>query len=145
MNAALADSSSQPLAGIAAQFDRMDADTRHRAIYAQTLRDVYDEVDEALTRHRIPWDDFALLGLDGWMRFLDTMPSRRVNMHLRRQWARNAALPAKETDLNDWEYVGTAVAYCDVVTERQLADLVNRPSLVKKAVVIAHIRDLPAA
>jgi len=133
------------LAGLAALHAKMDTATRSRAIYAQTMVDIRDAIDEALVAHGVTWDEFAMLRLEGWMRFLDNMPSRRVDMHLRRQWASNASLPAKVTDLNDWAYVGTAVAYCDVVvTERQLADLANRPGLTKKAIVIADIRQLPA-
>lgn len=134
------------LTKLAGQYQKMDATTRLRAIYAETMVDIRTDLNDALVAHGISWDEFAMLGIDGWMRFLNNMPSRRVNMHLRRQWVQNSSLPATVTDLNDWEYVGTAVAYCDVVvTERQLANLVNRPELDKKAVVIADLTKLPAA
>lgn len=55
------------------------------------------------------------------------MPSRRADMHIRTQWAKNANLNPKVSDLNDWTYLGIAVCYCDlVVTENQMNDLLRR-------------------
>jgi hypothetical protein len=48
-------------------------------------------------------------------------------MHLRTQWAKNASLKPKLSDLNDWTYLGIAVCYCDlVVTENQMNNLFQR-------------------
>jgi hypothetical protein len=78
------------------------------------------------------------------VRFLEQMPSIRVNAHLYAQWLQNPQLPVNENDLNDWHYVGAAVAYADVVvTERHFAHIVNSGDLVKKAVVISDLTDLP--
>jgi len=48
-------------------------------------------------------------------------------MHIRTQWAKNASLIPKPSDLNDWHFLGIAVCYCDlVVTEKQMNDLFHR-------------------
>lgn len=108
-----------------------------RRIYAITLSDIWSAVQEILLRHKIAIQEFALLGEVGWRAFLDAMPSRRADMHLRRQWAKNADLPPRDSDLNDWAYLGVAVCYCDiVVTEKQAANLFSR-ALNTPATIVA--------
>ena len=78
------------------------------------------------------------------IQFVNELPSRRVEKHLMRQFVKNTDLPKRNSDLNDWVYVGLAVSYCDVVlAEKQFTDLVNRKGLVKKAVVIFSLAELP--
>ena len=114
-----------------------------RRIYAVTFADVWDVFREILHAHNVPLRDFALLGEPGWCRILDDMPSRRVDMHLRRQWAKNPQLTPKESDLNDWASLGIAVSYCHVVvTEKQTANLLTR-GLSTRATVLAALTDLP--
>ena len=125
-------------------------DLRRTTIYSVLLNDILAELLLALRLHSISMDEFAALGLDsgseGYVRFLEQMPSVRVNAHLYAQWLKNPQLPVSENDLNDWYYVGTAVAYADVVvTERHFAHMVNSGNLVKKAVVIFDLTKLPAA
>jgi hypothetical protein len=121
-----------------------DAQTRQRMLYAGTLRDVWIPLTEALHRHGLAVDDFAVLGEDAWCAFLEDMPSRRVDMHLHRQWGKNESLPHKESDLNDWVFLGDAVMYCHiVVAEKQFTDLVRRDGFSCPARVIDDIRELP--
>lgn len=48
---------------------------------------------------------------------------------LKMQWAKNASLQPRDSDLVDWSLLGVAVSYCDiVVTENQMADLFSRGS-----------------
>ncbi len=123
----------------------LDADTKERALYAAEMIDILEPLKAALIRHSISFDEFAALDLNRWKVFINAMPTRRVDMHLHRQWGRNQALKAKRGDLNDWALVGAAVAYCDVVvTEKQLASLVNRRGLFKQSVVMSDLLDLPA-
>ena len=71
------------------------------------------------------------------------MPSRRADMHLRREWAKNAQLTPKDSDLNDWVYLEVAVMQCDVVvTEKQTADLFGR-GLSMRSAVVASLADVP--
>ena len=114
-----------------------------RRVYAITFADVWPVLSPILQSHNVPLRDFALLGEPGWCRILDDMPSRRVDMHLRRQWAKNPELTPKESDLNDWAALGIAASYCDVVvTEKQTADLLSR-GFTTRATVVAALTDLP--
>ncbi len=124
---------------------RYPPDELERRIYAITLTDIRDVLWEALAQHKILIEEFALLGEPRWRAFLDDMPSRRADMHLRRQWAKNACLKPKDSgsDLNDWSYLGVAVAYCDiVVTEKQMANLLSR-SFDTRATVVPQLGRLP--
>jgi hypothetical protein len=96
-----------------------------------------------LAGHGIRLGEFALLGEQGWRALLDDMPSRRADMHLRNQWAKNASLTPKESDLNDWAFLGVGVSYCDiVVTEKQVADLFSR-GFETRATILTDLRQLP--
>jgi len=115
-----------------------------RRIYATTLADVSSLLLELLASNRIPVAEFEQLGESRWRAFLDDMPSRIADMHLRREWAKNANLTPRESDLNDWAYLGVAVCYCDVlVTEKQIADLFSR-SFTAHATVLSRLPDLLA-
>jgi hypothetical protein len=118
-------------------------DLQKRAGYAQVIVDMLEDIQRPLKFHCIPLAEFFDLGAEGFTRFVEAMPSIRLDMHLRQQWIRNTELKTRHSDLNDFGYVGTAAAYCDVVvTENQLADLLNRDKK-KKAIVISNILDLP--
>jgi len=118
-------------------------DLQKRAGYAQVVVDILGDIQRALAFHAIPEAEFFAIGAEGLTRFVDAMPSIRLDMHLRLQWVRNQQLKTRLSDLNDFGYVGTAAAYCDVlVTENQLADLLNRDKS-KKATVISNVMDLP--
>jgi hypothetical protein len=126
--------------GIAARYSPADLDRR---IYATTLADIDTALFAALVDHGIRLEELALLGEQGWRALLDDMPSRRADMHLRRQWAKNASLTPKESDLNDWAFLGIAVSYCDaVVTEKQVADLFSR-EFETRAIILTDLRELP--
>jgi hypothetical protein len=123
-------------------------DVRRMTVYSVVLREMLPELLAALQFHGMTLNQFAALGLSdgpaGYIRFLEQMPSVKVNAHLYLQWLQNPQLPSRESDLNDWYYVGAAVAYADVVvTEKHFAHVVNAGNLVKKAVVISDIADLP--
>ena len=118
-------------------------DLQRRAGYAQALVDMLEDILRALSFHGIPEAEFFTIGAEKLTGFVDAMPSIRIDMHLRLQWVRNQQLKTRPSDLNDFGYVATAAAYCDVVvTERQLADLLNRDK-DKKAMVISDLMDLP--
>jgi len=126
--------------GAAARYAPLELERR---IYATTFADMYDFFRVGLEKYNVPIEDFASLGEPGWCRILDDMPSRRAEMHLRREWAKNARLTPKDSDLNDWVYLEVAVMHCDVVvTEKQTADLMRR-GLVTRAAVVANLDDVP--
>jgi len=118
-------------------------DLQRKAGYAQVLADMLEDIQRVLAFHGIPEAEFFAIGAEGLTSFVDAMPSIRLDMHLRLQWVRNQQLKTRLSDLNDFGYVGTAAAYCDVVvTENLLADLLNRDKN-KKATVISDLMDLP--
>ncbi len=111
-------------------------DLRRRALAAGARLDIYEPLVDQLEGAGITWGEFAALGIDRWEQFLGAQPYRRVDCHLRNHWLANPSLRPRDTDFNDWAFVGMAVMYCDiVVTDKQFADLVNRSGLRKRAVV----------
>lgn len=121
---------------------RVSQDELERRIYSITFNDILTPIVEELCKFKIPFEEFAQIGEQGVCKLLDLMPTRRVDMHLRRQWATNANLTPKQSDLNDWCFVGSAVCYSDiVVTENQMNDLLSRADSLN-AKVTAEITDL---
>jgi len=107
------------------------------------LGDIWEVLEERLSFHGISMHEFMALQ-ERLYEFVQLVPSRRIDMHMMRQYGKNPQLPRKQSDLNDFGYLGYAAAYCDVVVaEKQFADLVNRGTLEKKAIVISKLRDLP--
>ena len=85
------------------------------------------------------------LGELRWWAFLDDMPWQRADMHLKRQWAKNANLKPnnRNSSLSDWTFLSVAVSYCDiVVTEKLMADLYSR-GFNTRATVITQLSQLP--
>jgi hypothetical protein len=118
-------------------------DELEREICDTHLSDIDGPLREALARHGISLGEFARLGDLRWRAFLDDMPSQRADMHLKRQWAKNANLRPRDSDLIDWAFLSVAVSYCDiVVTENQIADLFSR-GFDTRATVIAQLGRLP--
>jgi hypothetical protein len=132
------------LDGLHERFAGHDPDTQERAHYATSLVDILEPFKEALNRHMILWGEIELLGFDELIAMLEEMPTRRVDVHLHRQWSKNKTLRSKPGDLNDWGYVGEAAMYCDVVvTEKFLADMLKRDRFQTRARVITDLADLP--
>ncbi len=116
---------------------------RDRSLYKRCILDIKGIVDERLAAHGISGEEFVGLQ-ERIFELVDMMPSRRIDMHLLREFARNRQLPRRKSDLNDFGYLGIAAGYCDVVVaEKQFTDLINRGDLKKKAVVISKLQDLP--
>jgi hypothetical protein len=120
----------------------MSATELRRKIYSITLKDTLDQICEQLIELGIPVSELTSLGEDGICKLLDMMPTRKVDMHLRDQWAKNGNLIPKQTDLNDWCYVGAAICYCDlVITENQMNDLLSRSYIYSKKTT-ANLSDI---
>lgn len=113
-----------------------------RQIYAITYQDIFDSIFSKTVELGISTEQFVSIGEEGMKRLIDMMPTRKVDMWLRDQWARNGGLIPKNSDLNDWCYVGSAIPYCDfVVTESQMDDLLSR-SAEYKSKVTSELSDL---
>lgn len=113
-----------------------------REVCAITLADIKEPLFVVLTELGITMAQVGALGEAVWCDLLEMMPSRRADMHLLTQWAKNASLNPRESDLIDWAYLGIAVCYCDlVVTEKQMNDLFQR-STEFKSKSTARLADL---
>jgi hypothetical protein len=118
-------------------------DELEREIYDTKLGDINSLLQVMLAHHQISSDEFVQLGELRWRAFLDAMPSQKADMHLKRQWAKNASLRPRDSDLIDWAFLAVAVSYCDiVVTENQMANLFSR-GFDMHATVIARLGQLP--
>ena len=123
----------------------LTAQQRQRRAYQSIMADIWIHLKEALDQHAIPEADFAALGEDKGRQFIDSLPSRRIERHLLLQWAKNAQLLARSSDLNDWASLGPALAYCDVVvTEKHFANIVGREGFTTRATVLTNLCDLPS-
>lgn len=117
-----------------------------RAAYARCMVEILDLINDELQEGGIDADEFAQLGLSGFIQFMDAMPMTRIRVHLHQQWAKNRDLKPARSTLNDWFYLSAAAAYSDViVTEKLFADLVRREGLVTKAQVLTGLEKLPSA
>ena len=113
-------------------------------VYLMSLTDILKALREALERHNISLSAQDSLNWPDLRALIDDLPTQRVAAHLLREWARNKSLRVKPNDLFDWMSLIPATAYCDVVvTEKLFADLVNRGSLKKQAIVITSLEALP--
>jgi hypothetical protein len=106
-----------------------------RIIYSITFKDILNLICTELINLNVSEENFFALGEEGVFKLLDLMPTRKVDMHLREQWAKNSALTPKQSDLNDWANIGPAICYSDfVVTENQMASLLSRSQEYKQKV-----------
>jgi hypothetical protein len=126
--------------GAASKYPRGELE---REICDGNFSDIDDLLREALARYAISLDEFSRRGELPGQAFLDYMPSQRADMHLKMQWAKNANLKPRDSDLVDWSFLGVAISYCDiVVTDNQMADLFSR-GFETRATVIAKLDQLP--
>jgi hypothetical protein len=106
------------------------ADYRSRVLHAGWLIDILDPVNEALVRAGIGWPEFTSDGEVGLTRFLEDLPTRRVEWSLHRLRHENPQTKWEENDLADITALAVAIVHCDVVvTERQWVHLVKRTGL----------------
>jgi len=112
-------------------------------LYAISMMDITEPLYEVMSTNRIPNSDIEGWGEKGLMEFMDSMPTRRLDVHLHRQVLKNPEYKAKLSDLEDWAGLGTAMCYADVVIcEKHFANLVSRDRFVTKAKVKTSIYDL---
>lgn len=133
----------QHLATLHDRLEAIPAAQRGDALYSMSFNDIRPAIEKALDFHGIPWASFEALGKNGIIGFLESLPSRRVDLHLHRQMLRNPALRSRSTDLEDWAGLGPAAAHCDVVVcEKHFADLLMRERHRPHASVAASLPEL---
>lgn len=110
------------------------------------LIDIHKPLVYALMRAGISFDhEFMALGRDGFVAFLQDLPSRHVDTELHYQHYRNPGLEFQKGHLMDVSALDVAVPYCDVVvTEKRWRDLLTRSGLADRyrTVVISDLNDL---
>jgi hypothetical protein len=112
-------------------------------LFATCILDILEPLERVLTRHDLSLASVSSGGRKAMKRLIEDMPSRRVDLHLHRQVARNPQFKPKKTDLEDWAGLGPAAAYCDIVVcERHFADMIRRDGFATHAVVFTDLLDL---
>lgn len=134
----------QHLDSLPARFSTVPRGRWDDALRGAALSEIHDPVYEALLHHDLSWKWLVSLGKEELSKFVDELPSRRVEMHLYKQLLKNTTIKPRVTDLEDWCALGPAVAYCDVVVcEKHYAELVTRDAFETNAIVISDVRQLP--
>lgn len=117
---------------------------REAALYGISLGDILDPLAAVLAESNLTLNDLLSLGVEQVKAFVDSLPSRRADLHLHKQLVKNPSLKARLSDLEDWAGLGPATAYCDlVVCEKHFADLVRRDSFQTRAAILTDVRALP--
>jgi hypothetical protein len=112
-------------------------------LYAIALSDIVEPLSEVLNYWEIPFDEFIGLGAEVLSSFIDSMPSRVLEVHMLRQVFNNPNYNPKPTDLEDWGGVALASQYCDVIVgEKHLYDMLLRNRFKAKAAVFRRLSDL---
>lgn len=112
-------------------------------LYATVMKDILDPFNEVIESHRIPKSSVAQWSREGYKRFIDRLPTRRLDLHLHRQVLKNPQYNRKRTDLEDWAGLGLATCYCDVVVcEKHFADMVARRGYEANAKVVTGLEEV---
>ncbi|MBA1149495.1 hypothetical protein H0Z60_20825 [Ectothiorhodospiraceae bacterium WFHF3C12] len=112
-------------------------------LYALSMADITEPLYEVMSANKIPHADIETWGKEGIKYFLDSIPTRRLDIHLHRQVLKNSQYKPKPTDLEDWAGLGPAMCYADVVVcEKHFADLVSRDRFSAKARIETSIYDI---
>ena len=121
---------------------QLPPDRRKDALYALSLAEIVELLDEVLGRYGIRAAFRGLKAAD-LTALVDDLPSRRIDLHLYQQFLRNPALRPRDSDLEDWAGLGPAAAYCDVlVCEKHFADLIQRDGFVPHATILTDLPQL---
>jgi hypothetical protein len=121
------------------------AEGREQIALIRTMIDIFRIAEEPCAQAGISKDELFGLGADGLWAFLHALPSRLVDFELQNMRYRDLNLPRKPGDLMDMGFLGTAVAYCDVVvTEKSWSNLLHRTELCERfnTTVLSDVRDL---
>lgn len=112
-------------------------------LYAMSMADITEPLYEVMSANNIPNADIEAWGKKGIKSFMDSIPTRRLDIHLHRQVMKNSKYKPKITDLEDWAGLGPAMCYADVVVcEKHFADLVTRDRFSTKARVETSIYEI---
>jgi hypothetical protein len=112
-------------------------------IYALSMKDIVDPINRVLVKHNIDKSALSNLSCEQCKKFMDTMPTRRLDIHLHKQIFKNPNYRPKETDIGDWGGIGIASCYCDIVIcEKHFADLLRREKYIPHARIETDLDNL---
>jgi hypothetical protein len=132
----------QSLSTIRERYDDMPSELRENWLYATSMIDILDPMNDVRRKHQLEEGLLEQLGEDGLKQVINDMPTRRVDLHLRRQVLRNRNYATRDSDLEDWGGVGVAACYCDVVIcEKHMADMLHRDGFKTHARIEVALED----
>lgn len=112
-------------------------------MYALSMADITERLYRVMSKHKIPNSDIESWGRSGIKSFMDSMPTRKLDIHLHKQVLRNPQYKPKHSDLEDWAGLVPATCYADVVVcEKHFADLACRGNYKHYARIETSLYDL---
>lgn len=124
----------QHLSTLHARYNDVRKELRENWLYAMSTVDILNPINDVISKHGLSKAVMDGLGEQRLKQVIDSMPTRRVDMHLHKQVLRNARYVARLTDLEDWGSLALASCYCDVIVcEKHMADMLRRDDFTTHA------------
>jgi hypothetical protein len=112
-------------------------------LYALSMKDIIGPINRVLNKHKITSSFLSDLPIKEHFKLMDSIPTRKLDIHLHRQILKNSNYHPKITDLGDWGGIGIASCYCDVVIcEKHFADLLQRDHYNSHARIETNLENL---
>jgi hypothetical protein len=112
---------------------------------AKSIIEYGEEIEEALQRIGLTWEDIVRTGESGMTRFRDSIPLVYVAGELYKGRDQAVSKPWEPNDLHDLDALTVALVYCDVVvTEGLWVNVVSRTDVESRysTVVISNLQNL---
>ncbi len=112
-------------------------------LYAITIKDILEPLNDVMISYGVNNNGFGGFDANQLKLFVETMPTRQLDVHLLRQVLKNPNYKPKDSDLEDWSGLGIAACYCDVVVcEKHFADMLKRDKFKTKARVVTNLYEI---
>jgi len=132
----------QNLSTIHQRNDDVPMELRENWLYATSMIDILDPMNDVRQKHQLRDGLLEELGEERLKQVLNDMPTRQLDLHLRRQVLRNRQYVPHHSDLEDWGGVAVAACYCDVVIcEKHMAHMMRRDGFIPRARVEVNLED----
>jgi hypothetical protein len=98
-------------------------------LHAISMVDIIEPLYRVFCLHELDKSILENMKIEEHRKFLMSMPTRKLDIHLHRQVIKNDQYRPKPSDLEDWGGIGVASCYCDVVVcEKHFANMLQRDS-----------------
>jgi len=112
-------------------------------MYAISMVDIREPLYTVMSKHKILNPDIESWGRNGIKSFMDSIPTRKLDIHLHKQVLKNPQYRPKYSDLEDWAGIVPATCYADIVVcEKHFADLACRDNYKHHARIETSIYDM---